>query len=333
MFKKARLKLTFFYSIFFLLSIWLVSLIIYFWMQHYFQQEYTHELQDHFAHQLFDPYDADPHWSDVAAMFAFNQFKLILFLLNVVLLLLVPLSAWLLTGRSLKPIEEAHLREKQFVANAAHDLRTPLTIMNGEMEIALQKLRKPKEYQEVIISSKEEVKQLISLVEDLLFLARQDASNQVTMIHIDVIDVLTEVVAQYLPLAKLKSIHIDTRLPDESITIQGNRNMLYQLFSNLVDNAIKYTPKGVNKHVVITVKKIDGKVVVSIADDGIGIPADDQKKIFDRFYRVDSSRSQIKGYGLGLSISQAIVHIHKGTILLASKPNHGTTFTVELPIR
>src|SRR6185312_17110523 len=120
MFKQARLRLTFFYSAFFLLIFWIISLFLYFWMQQFFQAQYQQEIRGKIQHELLDPFDIDPNWSVMAAAIAFDQFRNILLLVNVELLILVPASAYLLTGRTLRPIEEAHTREKQFVANVAH---------------------------------------------------------------------------------------------------------------------------------------------------------------------------------------------------------------------
>ncbi len=331
MFKQARIKLTFFYSSFFLLIFWIISLFLYFWMQQFFQQQYEQQVRDQIQHVLLDPFDVDPNWSIAAATIAFDQFRNILLIVNLELLVLVPASAYLLTGRSLKPIEEAHVREKQFVANVAHDLRTPLTIMNGELEVALQKKRAITEYQGVVQSTKEEVKRLNELVEQLLFLANQDAKNQqIGMDKIDLIDVVSAAFAGFSPKMKRKKIKTELLLPEESIQVTGNATMLRQLFSNLIDNAVKYTyEKGT---IAVTVGKKDHTATVSIKDTGIGIEESEQEKIFDRFYRVDTSRSQTKGYGLGLAICRTIVNIHHGHLEVRSKKDAGTMFTVVLPI-
>jgi len=331
MFKQARLRLTFFYSAFFLLIFWIISLFLYFWMQQFFQAQYQQEIRGKIQHELLDPFDIDPNWSVMAAAIAFDQFRNILLLVNVELLILVPASAYLLTGRTLRPIEEAHTREKQFVANVAHDLRTPLTIMSGELELALQKKRTTKDYQDVVLSTKDEVTRLNALVEQLLFLANQDAEDQkITMEQVDVADIVSTALASFSRQIKQKQLHTTLTLPEKSIQIPGNPVLLRQLFSNLIDNAVKYTNE--EGTINVDVKTNDQMVITTIKDNGIGIEDNEQSKIFDRFYRVDTSRSQTQGYGLGLSICRTIVDIHKGKLLVNSKKNKGSTFTVILPV-
>ncbi|MGH2612812.1 MAG: sensor histidine kinase, partial [Rhabdochlamydiaceae bacterium] len=289
-------------------------------MQQFFQQQYQGEVRDQIRHELLDPFDVDPNWSIAAAAVAFGQFRNILLVVNLELLILVPASAYLLTGRSLKPIEETHTREKQFVANVAHDLRTPLTIMSGELEIALQKKRTTHEYHSVVQSTKDEVQRLNELVEQLLFLANQDAEDKkIHLEYVDITDIVSSSLASFSSPTKQKNIQTNVVLPDKNVVIKGNATLLQQLFHNLIDNAVKYTED--NGKINVAFKDEQNTISITIKDTGIGIAEEDQKKIFDRFYRVDPSRSQIKGYGLGLSICQTIIDIHKGKLLLESKKN------------
>jgi len=150
------------------------------------------------------------------------------------------------------------------------------------------------------------------------------------MEQVDVADIVSTALASFSRQIKQKQLHTTLTLPEKSIQIPGNPVLLRQLFSNLIDNAVKYTNE--EGTINVDVKTNDQMVITTIKDNGIGIEDNEQSKIFDRFYRVDTSRSQTQGYGLGLSICRTIVDIHKGKLLVNSKKNKGSTFTVILPV-
>ena len=144
-------------------------------------------------------------------------------------------------------------------------------------------------------------------------------------------DILGENVRRLQPLAREKGIEMTASLRDQAATVDGDASRLTQVFYNLIDNAIKYTPRGGRVHVELS--KQGKTAVVRVADNGIGIPEEDQLHIFDRFYRVDKARSrETGGTGLGLSIVKQIVLLHDGNISVSSRENEGSTFTVELPL-
>jgi heavy metal sensor kinase len=228
-------------------------------------------------------------------------------------------------------LRDSFARVRQFSADASHELRTPLTIMRGEIELALRSTKTPDEYRRVLESSLEEILRLTSIIDNLLTLAKADRGQfETNFSEVDLKQLVEELFEDSEILAENKQITVSLRLLDP-VTIVGDRVRLRQLFLNLIDNAIKYTPSGGS--VTIAVERADGDVVFEVADTGIGIPPEEVGKIFDRFYRVDKARSrEMGGTGLGLSIAKWIAEIHRGTIIVKSEPQKGSTFTVKLPM-
>jgi two-component system, OmpR family, sensor kinase len=220
---------------------------------------------------------------------------------------------------------------RQFSADASHELRTPLTVMRGEIELALRNPKTLEEYRQVLESSMEEIIRMSSIIENLLTLAKADQGTyEVNLSEVNLGSLVEELYDDGEILAEGKHIRV-TLAAKGPITIVGDKVRLRQLFLNLIDNAIKYTPEG--GAVTLSVERRNGAAVVQVADTGIGIPPEDINRIFDRFYRVDKARSrEIGGTGLGLSIAKWIVELHRGTITVKSEVDKGSVFTVELPI-
>lgn len=261
---------------------------------------------------------------------ALDQLLRILLTLNGSLIFVVPAISWYLAKRTLNPVQKIHEQQKQFVSDVSHELRTPLSIISGELEIVLKKERTINEYKKTIISNKEEVARLNKLVENLLFLAREEQKKQALQFEsVDITDTVSTSIATLHKNAQNKHQKIIFVPPHDSIALKGSESLLRQLFINIIDNAIKYTPtKGI---ITITIHTKDKNVEIAVKDTGDGIGNEHKTKIFDRFYRADSSRSEIKGYGLGLSIAQAIVKRHHGSISLTSQVGHGSMFVITLP--
>lgn len=235
----------------------------------------------------------------------------------------------MMARRTIKPIEEAHLREVRFTADASHELRSPLAALKTEIEVALRDKQLTKEEAVALLASNlEEVERLRNLSENLLSLARDDSNLIVEKIALT--DPISKAVATIMPEAEKKKIEIKLKTP-KNIFITGNRDYLTQLFTILLDNAVKYSEK--EKTVKIIAEKHGNEAIVKVVDQGIGLSKEDQAHIFERFYRVDQSRSKNKtdGYGLGLSIAQKIVENHHGKIEIESTLVKGSTFTVKLP--
>ncbi len=228
-------------------------------------------------------------------------------------------------------LHESFAQVRQFSADASHELRTPLTVMRGEIEIALRSPKTPEEYRNTLESSLEEILRMSTIIDNLLTLGKADQGTlDVTFSEVNLKELVEELYEDSMILAEEKEIHVDLEAATP-LVIVGDRFRLHQLFLNLVDNAIKYTPEGGT--VRLTTAREDGSAVFTVSDTGIGIPKDEQVKIFDRFYRIDKARSREKGgSGLGLSIAKRIAELHRGTIEVTSELGKGSTFTVKLPM-
>jgi signal transduction histidine kinase len=327
MFRKANIKLTLIYSSLFLVSFWAFSIGLYAWMEHSFEDSYTGEVEQQGEVEL-DEHDMDI--VNIAVDVALDRLKNTLILFNSAMIVIVPVIAWLMTRRTLAPVQHIHEQQKQFVSDVAHELRTPLSIMSGELEVALKKERTSEDYRQVLNSSKQETDRLIELSENLLFLARADQGRQtIEFEKLDITDLIGSIIASLQTESTNKGIAMRFEPEEEPTFAWGQPAMLRRLFFNLIDNAIQYTPS--QGEIWISLATCKQYAEVKIRDTGVGIPPEDQEKIFDRFYRVDPSRSRTKGYGLGLAISKSIVELHHGSITVRSALGKGSTFTVTLP--
>lgn len=263
-----------------------------------------------------------------------NNVKWIMILGLPTTLILVAVSSWWLAGLAMQPIYQSYRQIQQFTADAAHELRTPLAATQATIESAhsISNLDE-KEIQEILETIARQNRRLIQLVADLLLLARLE--QQVTQKKFQLCcldDMISDLVEEFAALAISKSVNItaDIRV-NNSLKVMGNEEQLYRLVSNLIINAIQYTPAGGEVKVILDT--FDNQALIQIQDTGIGIAHSEQKHIFDRFYRVNSDRSRhTGGSGLGLAIAKAIIQSHKGSIQLQSELNKGSTFTIKLPL-
>jgi heavy metal sensor kinase len=233
-------------------------------------------------------------------------------------------------NQMLDRIEAAFLRQKQFTADAAHELRTPLAIIQTGVDVALEQTRTPEAYRTILNNLRSEVTRLTKLTTTLLMLARSDASSSHLSRQVCNVSLLVETVTDQMQVvADEKTIRIERNIRSE-VTAWLNENCMIQLIVNLLDNAIKYTPP--NGIVTVSLSQQGSALQLWITDTGIGISTEHLAHIFDRFYRVDRARSrQQGGFGLGLAISQQIAHLHGGRIEASSALGGGSTFTVTLP--
>jgi two-component system heavy metal sensor histidine kinase CusS len=230
-----------------------------------------------------------------------------------------------------------YLEEKRdFLANAAHELRTPLAAIRSSIEVALNSNRTLEEYEELLNELIDESSTLEVLVNQLLLLAETDADR--LKIHNDLV-VLDSIVARSVEMfqgvAEFRGIELRSS-PMPPAAVEGNRHHLRQVLNNLLDNAIKFTPRGGRIFVSLQADDESRQVVLQVKDSGVGIAADDLPHVFERFYRGDKSRirdAESRGTGLGLSICQAVIQSHGGQIAATSTPGQGTTMTVTLPIK
>jgi heavy metal sensor kinase len=226
-------------------------------------------------------------------------------------------------------LERSFTAVRQFSADAAHELRTPLTILKGEIEVALRSSPDSEEYRRVLASCLEEVDRLSSLVEDMLFLARSDSGAvNLTQTPVSLIALLAEVEPALRALGDQNGVRISVD-PGPPLQVRGNRSLLFRVLFNLGENAIKYTPAGGT--VNITLSRQESEAVLAVSDTGPGIAAEEQARIFDRFYRGDPARGR-GGTGLGLALVRSIVQLHGGRIVVDGAPGGGACFRVFLPL-
>lgn len=253
--------------------------------------------------------------------------------INLIILLLGAGASYLLARRTLSPIQDALDAQSRFTADASHELRTPLTAMRSEIEVALREKRPSlKDRNALLGSNLEEIAKLEDLSARLLRLADyENGTEKLTLKPTKVRPALDAALKRLNTQAKRRHVAVSITAP-KSITVPADRDRLTELFTILIDNAVKYSHDSGSVKVVA--KNIRGKVRVTVADRGIGIKASDIPFLFNRFYRADSSRSRrtVEGYGLGLAMAKHITDLHHGSIEVASQPNRGSTFTVTLPI-
>src|SRR5579864_1889007 len=218
---------------------------------------------------------------------------------------------------------------RRFVADASHELRTPIAVIRGEADVALDHDRGPAEYKESLAVIQDEARRLTRLIDDLLNLARADAGH--VSLHVEefyVNDLLAECCRVIQAKAGAKKIDLECQCP-EDVAYRGDPELIRRLVLNLLENAIRYTPEG--GRVQISVEDSARELRIQVADTGIGIPPETATHVFERFYRGDQARSrQNGGFGLGLSIVKWIAESHNGSVELSSEPGQGSTFTVLL---
>jgi signal transduction histidine kinase len=229
-------------------------------------------------------------------------------------------------------LENSFQQIREFTLHASHELKTPLTVMRGELETALLHKGQNEEQRERVMSQLDEVLRLTKIVDGLTLLTKADA-GQVTLnreeVRLD--ELVRDCFEDAKILAQARDVQVCLGTVDQVTTI-GDRHRLRQLLLNLADNAVKYNVA--NGVVNMQLRKIDGRIEFQIANSGSGIAPELQQRVFERFFRGDESHSSsVEGCGLGLSISQWIAQAHGGTIGLRSRPEPMTTFTVSLPLK
>lgn len=238
------------------------------------------------------------------------------------------LSAW-----ALRPVEKAWQQQRQFVADASHELKTPLTVILTNMGILLSKRQDTIEQQVKWVEyTQAEANRMKKLVDDLLFLAKSDDAQQpVLQTKINFSDVVWSCLLTLEPIAYEQGIKIISEIASD-ISLNGDEGQLKQLIVILLDNACKYA--GNKGAITLTLERVKEHICLSVNNTGAPIPIEHLEHIFKRFYRADSSRYHDKGgYGLGLSIAKTIVENHRGKIIVESNEEAGTTFTIWFPLK
>lgn len=260
--------------------------------------------------------------------------RLVLWLGLPIAIILVGGSGWWLSGLAIQPIYQSYSQIQQFTADAAHELRTPLAALGATVESALLTPQLCEaEVRDILHSLARQNHRLTTLVADLLLLARMERQSlQIGREKSCLNDIISDLVEELASLAIAAKVTLtsDIRV-DKPLHILADEEQLYRLVSNLIVNAIQYTPS--NGEVTVILDRNDREAVVEVQDTGIGIAPEHQQRIFDRFYRVSSDRSRGSGgAGLGLAIAEAIVQSHHGSLQVHSDLGKGSTFTIRLPI-
>lgn len=252
-----------------------------------------------------------------------------LFYVNLLVIVLGGAGSYFLARRTLRPIEETHEAQAQFVSDASHELKTPLTAMKTEIEVALHSdSLSPDEMRELLKSNLEEINKLSNLSATLLQLSKLDHAN-LDKEPLEINTLISRIIRKY-DKAGTRIIFTPTK---RHASIDGNQPAIEELVTILIDNALKYSPSS--SQVIIKTKRLRRGLQLSIANEGEGIKETDLEHIFDRFYRGDMARtknSDTKGHGLGLALAKRIVEIHSGELTVSSAPNQTTTFIVLLPL-
>lgn len=242
-----------------------------------------------------------------------------------ILCLISILAASILANNAVKPLDEAYRKQKEFVSDASHELKTPLSVLLTYIEILQQQPQNAKALQVM----KDETKNMSGLIENLLALTRLENTEKPTTQELNAADII-------IPLAeRLNTVHKDRKQPikiicSKDIKVKMSQQHFERLLTILLDNALKYTPA--DKEILIKAATGEHNVKIEIADKGIGIKSDNLPHIFERFYRADKGRNrQNGGFGLGLSLALDIVQKYKGRIKVQSEFSKGTTFFINLP--
>ncbi len=252
---------------------------------------------------------------------------------NGLIIVLSAIGGYFLAGKTLKPIEEMVREQNRFVADASHELRTPLASLRTSTEVALRnKKMKLSEAREVLKSNLEDAASLHLLSDRLLSLTQyQKGSSDLIFEKVKIVDVIKSAYKKIAPIARRKKIKIKMDIQQGSL--KADKIGLQEMITIIMDNSVKYTPSG--GKIEVSSKTEGRKIVIKISDTGVGIDKKDISHIFDRFYRVDQSRSKAEtpGFGLGLSIAKRIAELHNGSIEVSSIKGKGSVFTIKIPLK
>ncbi|MFE4141371.1 sensor histidine kinase [Peribacillus sp. YIM B13472] len=239
-------------------------------------------------------------------------------------------AGYLLAGRALIPVKKSWDQQQQFVSDASHEIRTPLAVIQSRADLLFQSPNATIEEKAVDISIiSKEVRRLNKLVNGLLTLTRTDSNQmEVKKSNFFLDDLLMDIVEQYTDIASFQEKSIISHAP-EQVVFHGDKERIHQLLVILVDNAMKFTEEG--GEISLSCIKNASSIILTVEDNGKGIPQEDLPLIFNRFYQVEQSRSANEGSGLGLSIAKWIVNTHQGNIKVTSELNERTRFEITFP--
>ncbi|MGF9978024.1 sensor histidine kinase [Viridibacillus arvi] len=267
----------------------------------------------------------------------FIHFLFILLGISLFFLIVALIVGQIMTKRAMKPIINSYTLQTEFIANASHELRTPLSVLKAGIEvIEFEEGKKFSSFSKSVLSDlKEEIRSTTQLVNNLLFLIRSDSGEQATVVEsFDLLELMQQTIRSFGHISEAKKIKLNLQVQNPLI-VCTEKEKVKQLLYILIDNAIKYTPNGGQVSVSYKLKSDsqNEQLYIEVKDTGMGISKELLERIFDRFYRVDKSRSRNSGSsGLGLSIGKFIVESLNGTIEVSSTLNKGSEFTIIIPL-
>ena len=249
--------------------------------------------------------------------------------IDITIIFFIIVIGFFLTYKTLEPIKSNMQKQKRFIADASHELRTPIAVIISGLEVNLNNKKLDLTgAKKTLENTLDEMREFSKLSNNLLDISKYDAPTHIEYEPISIGELVKSIVEKNKNLALAKEIKIEEKMESLAI-VRGNKIELSRVFYNILDNAIKYTPN--NGIIIISDKIISNKYILTVSDNGCGIEKDVIDKIFDSFFRGDASRST-SGAGLGLTISKKIIENHKGTISIKSQVNKGTSVTISLPI-
>lgn len=329
MFKSATLKLTLWYVLIVVILSFMFSGVLY----HFSTHELSEGLNDQYRQIITNDHDGDDidHTSRTEYNTSSRHLKEDLVYFNIVVLVGACITSYVLARKTLRPIEEVHQSQIRFTADASHELRTPLTAMKADTEATL--MRGPNDavmLRRALKDNLKDIKKLEKLTDHLIELSRRDSK---AVIKTDIVDLEKIIQEAVLALSsRISDRKIKIYVKTEPTQVKGESQGLQQLIAIVLDNAIKYSdPKG---QINLRLVNKGRQAIITIEDNGIGIPHDDLPHVFERFYRsknINATKDKSNGYGLGLPLAKDIIELHGGQIVVQSKEHQGTTVNITLP--
>lgn len=271
----------------------------------------------------FDFDSVDGEGEAATAESGFETLRVGLFLAYAALLLIIPLTSYALASLAMRPVRAGYEAQQRFVDDASHEVRTPLSALQAQLELGLDRRRTMTEYRDVLTRSLGAVGRLDRMLDELLLLTRPGGS--VAHDPVDLRSLIEDVVERSAPAIRER---VNVEGP-QGVIVPGSASMLGRAVANLVSNAARYSPSG--SRILVTVSRHGARGRIEVTDQGIGMSARERRHAFERFWRADSSRA-VEGTGLGLSIVQEIVRVHDGAVAISASAGSGTTVRLDLPL-